>query len=152
MVTTMGKNMRSAGVVVLRKDKKDVYRILCLQCHPHWDIPKGQIDEEEVPFQTAKRELKEETGLASKDVRYFKNKAGKVVKRDLPYILKNSGKRKIVRLYLAETKATKISLSKEHQNCKWLKYEDAKMFLPPRFKGLMRWIAPIMNKEVTCVS
>jgi bis(5'-nucleosidyl)-tetraphosphatase len=53
----------SFGIIPLTK-KNNVWNVLLVQLHAgHWGFPKGHADPEESHFETAQRELLEETGL-----------------------------------------------------------------------------------------
>jgi bis(5'-nucleosidyl)-tetraphosphatase len=54
------KRERSYGAVVFDKDGRILIEKMALG---HISIPKGHVEAEETPGQTAKREIKEETGL-----------------------------------------------------------------------------------------
>jgi predicted NUDIX family NTP pyrophosphohydrolase len=63
-------NKISAGILVYRFSKKQDLEVLLV--HPGgpiwgardwWTIPKGELDEDEVPLEAAKREFREEVGL-----------------------------------------------------------------------------------------
>ena|SRR3990167_6165387 len=55
----------SFGVVPLKKDEEGVKVLIIVhKGGKHWGFPKGHKDEGETDFETAKRELKEETGLS----------------------------------------------------------------------------------------
>lgn len=59
----MGKEY-SAGAVIYRK-QNDTYQFLIVQSvmDNKWGFPKGHIENQETPQETAKREVKEEVGL-----------------------------------------------------------------------------------------
>lgn len=57
------KKEKSAGAVIIN-DKKV---LLLHYSSGHWDFPKGHIEKGETELETAKREVKEETGLDIKD-------------------------------------------------------------------------------------
>src|SRR3989344_5953198 len=58
------KEDRSFGVIpVFKNDKGDCYFCLVREEDGHWGFPKGHPEENETEAQTAKRELKEETGI-----------------------------------------------------------------------------------------
>lgn len=52
------KNIEAAGGVVVREDK-----LLFIKRNGYWDIPKGKMEENEMPEDTAVREIREECGL-----------------------------------------------------------------------------------------
>ena len=126
---------RAAGVVVFRRTGAGIY-LLLLRAYNNWDFPKGLVEAGEDQLSTAKRELKEETGLAGVDFPF-----GEEHKETLPY----SGN-KIARYYLGETEEVEIELpvSKElgrpeHHEYRWVTYEQAEELLPPRLGIVLEW-------------
>jgi len=126
---------RAAGVVVFRRTARGPY-YLVLRAYNNWDFPKGLVEAGEDQLTCAKRELKEETGLAAVDFP-FKDE----YKETLPY----SGN-KVARYYLGETEEVEIELpiSKElgrpeHHEYRWVTYEEAQDLLPPRLAVVLDW-------------
>jgi 8-oxo-dGTP pyrophosphatase MutT (NUDIX family) len=117
---------KSAGAVIFRKEK-GITKYLLLH-YPsnakapknYWDLPKGHIEKGEKEIDTAKREVKEETGL--EDIKFVGN-----FREYIKYFFKFKEKTvfKIVTFYLAETKTKKIKISGEHVGFKWLPFEEA---------------------------
>ncbi len=97
----------------------------------YWNFPKGKIESEEKSFQTALREIKEETGLSRDDLKF--NQHFKTYEKfNFWRKIENKPQRifKIVIFYLAETrkKAIKISEMKEgqpHEGFGWFTYREA---------------------------
>ena len=108
----------SAGVILFRRGTSREY--LLLDYGTHWDFPKGHLESGEEPEATARRELQEETGIAAErflpgfreSMRYFYRKSGEPVLKMVTY-------------FLAETAATRITLSDEHCGYAWLPYRQA---------------------------
>lgn len=124
---------KSVGAVIFRKQDNKIYYLILKYTAKHWDFVKGHIDEGETDMQTLFREADEETGI--KDLKvvsefkeihkyFFKQYKDKMTKADI-----EKGKPvwvfKLVNFYLAETETKDIKLSFEHQNYKWLLYDDA---------------------------
>ncbi|MGC9067781.1 MAG: bis(5'-nucleosyl)-tetraphosphatase [Thermoprotei archaeon] len=111
---------RSAGAVVFRKENSIRKYLLLHYPAGHWDFPKGGIDDDETPKETAIREVREETGITDLNfiagfeerVSYFYRKGGKTVHKEVIY-------------FLAETKQEIVSLSWEHMGYAWLIFNDA---------------------------
>ena len=87
----------------------------------HWDFPKGHVEKGEVEAQTARREIAEETGIASLEfvddfretVSYsFRHSTGEMAQ-------------KTVAFFLARTNEKMVRLSDEHIGFAWLPYEAA---------------------------
>lgn len=58
------KKTYSFGILPIRLNQ-DKHEVLLIQHHSgHWSFPKGQAEGNELPLETASRELKEETGLS----------------------------------------------------------------------------------------
>ena len=107
----------SCGVVLV-----NLGSILLLQ-YPqgHWDLPKGHVEkDDDNNYQTAKRELKEETGIS--ELSFIEN-----FEYRTEYQFKHKGKRKLKQVYwyIATTEEISINLSKEHHNYVWLDWELA---------------------------
>lgn len=83
----------SFGIIPFRKNKGR-WEMLVIQHHAgHWSFPKGHPEEGETPLETAKRELKEETGLDTVSLlgetpfaeSYFFTKQGNRVKKTVVF-------------------------------------------------------------------
>ena len=126
---------RAAGAVVFRRSDHGI-RLLLLRAYKNWDFPKGLVEPGESELDAAKREVREETGLAERDYRF-----GEEFKETLPY-----AGNKIARYYLAETDAQKIDLPvspelgrPEHHEYRWVSYDEAEELLPPRLAIVLDW-------------
>jgi bis(5'-nucleosidyl)-tetraphosphatase len=126
---------RAAGVVVFRRTARGPY-FLVLRAYNNWDFPKGLVDPGEDQLACAKRELKEETGLANVEFPF-----GDKFRETAPY----SGN-KVARYYLGETDEVEIELpvSKElgrpeHHEYRWVTYDEAEDLLPPRLAAVLEW-------------
>ena len=110
----------SAGAVIFRKEADKIFYLLLHYEEGHWGSPKGHIENEETIEETARREIREETGLI--DIRFI---AG--FKERNQYFYTRNGQRifKIVTFLLAETTTKEIQLSWEHVGFEWLAYPEA---------------------------
>ena len=122
--------------MVVRKDKGK-WRYLFLRAYKNWDFPKGIVEDREVPFETAKREVKEETGITDMVFRWGNN-----YKETGPY---RSGK-KIARYYIAETSTEEVTFSinpeikkPEHNEYRWLSFEEMNRLSPQRLMDVVEW-------------
>jgi 8-oxo-dGTP pyrophosphatase MutT (NUDIX family) len=126
---------RAAGAVIFRRSDRGI-RLLVLRAYKNWDFPKGLIEPGEDALAAARREVREETGLAELAYPF-----GDEFKETLPY----SGN-KVARYYLAETDAEKIELPvspelgrPEHHEYRWISFDEAEDLLPPRLAVVLEW-------------
>lgn len=106
----------SVGVILFNKENY----LLLRYASGHWGYVKGRVEANEEPQDTARRELKEETGISTvffvkgflESEEYFYKKEGKTVHKKVDY-------------FLGETQETEVTLSKEHKDFKWLSYQEA---------------------------
>jgi bis(5'-nucleosidyl)-tetraphosphatase len=83
-------------------------------------LPKGHLEKGESEIDTAKREVREETGIKSINIlEGFKEVIKYYFKWDGENILK------FVTFYLAETDEKVVKISEEHIDYKWLPYDSA---------------------------
>jgi 8-oxo-dGTP pyrophosphatase MutT (NUDIX family) len=125
----------SAGVVVVRKER-DEWRFLLLRAYGYWDFPKGIVEEGEVPLDTARREVTEETTLRDLDFPW-----GLDYRESEPY-----SRGKVARYYIAETREAEVSLPvspelgrPEHDEFRWVTYEEATAMVAARVLPILRW-------------
>jgi len=126
---------RAAGAVVFRRSERGI-RLLVLRAYKNWDFPKGLVEPGEDELAAAKREVREETGLAELDYPF-----GDEFKETLPY-----AGNKIARYYLAESGDEKIELPvspelgrPEHHEHRWVSFDEAEDLLPPRLAIVLDW-------------
>ncbi len=125
----------SAGVVVVRR-ADDRWRVLLLRAYNYWDCPKGVVEPGEEPLATARREVREETGIEALEFRW-----GEECIETPPY-----SKNKVARYYLAETHeaAVKLPVSDalgrpEHHEFRWLTFDEAAPLVVPRIAAVLDW-------------
>ena len=131
----MRRKILSAGVVVVRKSEgRFVY--LLLRAYQHWDFPKGVVEPGEQPLEGALREVREESTITQLAFNW-----GYDFIETGPY-----GHGKVARYYLAETRQKDIELPvnpelghPEHEEFRWLRYEEAKNLVTPRVRTVLEW-------------
>ena len=116
---------KTAGAVVFRKEKGNLFFLLLRYEEGHWDFPRGHIEKGEKTEHAVRREVKEEAGL--KDLKFIDGfkKTIKFMFKWPPKDPKQEWRIKFVAFFLAETKTKEVKLSFEHTDFAWLKYEDA---------------------------
>ncbi len=117
---------KSAGAVIFRRQGDEIKYLLLhypsgsRSGRNYWDFPKGHIEPQERTEETARREIKEETGL--QDIEIIPG-----FRETIKYFFRWKEKNilKFVTFYLVETVTEKIKISSEHMGYKWLPYEEA---------------------------
>jgi 8-oxo-dGTP pyrophosphatase MutT (NUDIX family) len=131
----MAEGILSAGVVVVRR-AEDGWRVLLLRVYNYWDCPKGIVEAGETPLETARREVREETGIDDLQFRW-----GEEFTETPPY-----SKGKVARYYLAETRTADPKLPvnpqlgrAEHHEWRWLTWDEAEQRVVDRLWKVLRW-------------
>jgi bis(5'-nucleosidyl)-tetraphosphatase len=125
----------SAGVVVVR-EAPDGWRVLLLRAYDYWDCPKGVVEAGEDPLASARREVREETGIERLEFRW-----GEEFIETAPY-----SKNKVARYYLAATDDADVKLPvseelgrPEHQEFRWLSFDKTSGLVVPRIAAVLAW-------------
>jgi 8-oxo-dGTP pyrophosphatase MutT (NUDIX family) len=141
----MEHKVLSAGVVVVRREG-GVWQYLLLRAYDYWDFPKGVVEAGENPFEAARREVEEETGLRALNFRW-----GHGFSETEPY-----GKGKIARYYVAETTQDEIILPispelghPEHHEFRWAGYQEARKLLVPRVAHILDWAHALIKGKTS---
>lgn len=107
-----------------------------LRAYRNWDFPKGLVEAGEQPLQAAIREVQEETLI--NDLRFH---WGDTYRETAPY-----SHNKVARYYLAQTMTEAVTLPvrpelgrPEHNEWRWLSYEQGLGLCSPRLDPIMRW-------------
>lgn len=126
----------SCGAVIVRWDRGE-FRYLLLKAYNFWDFPKGQLEGDETPLETALREIKEETTIEDLTFPW-----GQDFYETAPYY---RGK-KVARYYLGETRRRRIELPinpelgrPEHSRWAWFTRFEALKHVTPRVQEVIYW-------------
>jgi len=111
---------KSAGIVLFQNFHGPNSFLLLNYPQGHWDFVKGKMERDETPYETARRETEEETGIT--DIEFIDGFEESV---EYEFRFNNDLIQKKVIFFLAKTNISKISLSHEHKDFVWLEYEDA---------------------------
>lgn len=120
------KQVISAGIIVFRRTREGIKYLILYHGRNYWNFPKGKVESEEKSWQAALREVREETGLKSTELRFvggFKTYERFVYHHGKDKIFK------LVILYLAETRKPQIAVSHEHEGYGWFTVSEAKKIL-----------------------
>jgi bis(5'-nucleosidyl)-tetraphosphatase len=124
----------SAGVIPVFGGKEPEF--LLLRVYRYWDFPKGVVEKREEPFDAARRELLEETGLREVSFPW-----GGEYYQTQPY---SYGK--VARYYLGHVESKAVELIPnpvtglvEHHEYRWFKAADARARLVPRVAEALDW-------------
>lgn len=108
----------SCGAIVFYKENEKI-EFLLLKYPNYRGFPKGEMEPNETEIETARREIKEETNLDvefipgfRKEYEYFFWLKGKLVKKKAVF-------------FLAKAKSKDVKISWEHEDYKWLTFEEA---------------------------
>jgi bis(5'-nucleosidyl)-tetraphosphatase len=109
-------HIESVGIVLYYEDEFLLLRYIS----GHWGFAKGKPELNEKPLDTARREVKEETGIEGVYV------ANNFLEKE-EYFFKRNGQtvHKEVNYFLGQAPNKVVNISKEHIDHKWLKYEEA---------------------------
>ncbi len=78
------KTEKSCGIVVFREvDQKREYLLLKSKTHDDWGFPKGHVEGHETEYETAKREVLEESGLVVDIIEGFRVAIEYLVKKNI---------------------------------------------------------------------
>ncbi len=116
----MTHHEHSYGIIPLKLLDQKWETLLVQHQAGHWSFPKGHAQEGELPYDTAKRELLEETGLRVTRVlsetpfreHYFFTREGDPTEKDVDY-------------FLAEVEGTPALQIEEIANLRWVSLEEA---------------------------
>ena len=112
------KREKSCGALVYRK-QNDRYELLLLK-HKyggHWSFPKGHVESGENEFQTALREVKEETGLSIHLVDGFRE--------SVEYYPRPGVKKQVV-YFMGKADSTELKRQEEEiSELQWIRMEEA---------------------------
>ena len=135
---------RSFGIVPVATQQDGSLLFLILRAFKNWDFPKGGAEDGETSLAAAMREMQEETGIQHVDLDWGDLSmdteiyaGGKVA----TYFLGRVGKQTLT-LPVSEELGRP-----EHDEYRWVLYQEARTLLPPRLIPILDWALSIVNKK-----
>lgn len=112
------KDEKSCGAVVFIKNKSKIEFLIIQSTRSNfWGFPKGHVELNESEFETAAREILEETGLKVGFIENFREEISYCIGKDI---------KKTVVLFLAEASSFDISCQLEElKGYAWMAYNEA---------------------------
>ena len=121
----------SSGIIIYKREKDrdgkiETKYLLLYHGNGYWNFPKGKLEQGELSYQAAFREVREETGIPSTVLKLEKN-----FKATDKYLYQREGNKifKIVIFFLAQATKPEIKLSWEHEGYGWFLHKDAQKLL-----------------------
>lgn len=114
----------SIGAILVNTNTSELEFLLLKYVNGHWDFPKGNVEPGESQYDTARREIIEETGIS--DIMFLDG-----FKEEIHYTYKRDGRliKKQVIFYLAKTGSDNVKLSYEHTDYIWADYDKARKII-----------------------
>lgn len=127
LVNDRAQKSVSAGIIIFRRTPEGLKFLLLYHGKGYWNFPKGRLEQGERSWQTAFREVREETGLKSTDLKLIQD-----FKSFEKFYFHHNGQKifRVVILYLAETTKQTIVLAGGHEEgYGWFGFADAKKMI-----------------------
>lgn len=119
---------QSFGVIPIQRRDGHILFLVIQHRGGHWAFPKGHANVGETELETARRELREETGIRDVEIKtnqIFEERYTKPRWREPRKIIVKS-----VRYFIGEVKNPKLMLqASEIQDAKWVAYADARQLI-----------------------
>lgn len=117
----------SAGIIIFRRSSEGIKFLLLYHGKGYWNFPKGRLEAGERSWQAAFREVREETGLKSTDLKLVQD-----FKSFEKFYFHHAGQKifRVIILYMAETTKKAIVLEGDHEDgYGWFSFAEAKKML-----------------------
>src|SRR3989344_1395924 len=114
------RSEKSCGAIVFRLEEGKPISLL-LFGPTYWGFVKGLSEKGESEEETTLREAEEETGMKIKLIHGFKERIEYTYRFDGEHIKKE------VIFFVAEAPSADVKLSQEHEEFKWLEFDEAYM-------------------------
>ena len=136
-----GEARVSCGAVVVRQTESG-WVTLMLRAYRNWDFPKGMREAGESSLQTARREIREETGVTDLTFPWGESRFDTG-----PY-----SRGKIARYYIARTAEAHVEMGispetgkPEHHEARWMDFDAAYDVSAPRVRLVVQWARNVIG-------
>ena len=130
----MSPEVFSSGYILFRLGRP--IQFLLMKHASRWDLPKGHLDPGETPFQTAIRELEEETGIPEQEIW---TDPGFLFEQEYTVQVNKRAKLKKLSIYLGWLRTDRPMVLTEHEGYRWFDWS------PPHTIQLQT-IDPLLTK------